>query len=101
MAKKKSLLNQVKSLPNGSSGRRTWFQQMRHTSPDRYEELMELVNDFLDGGDARRVFISTRQLHQYLTGCHTTHKLSPPLITVCEASFNYFMERVRAERADG
>lgn len=51
-----------------SSHNPSWHETMRRESPEDFRALVELVQDWLQGGSARRVFRHRTQMFRWLTG---------------------------------
>jgi len=95
MAKKRSLMDELKGDPPEPRGRRWWHR----LKPDDYSALLEACQDWRDGGKMKVWFPSVRSLHRYLSGEHPDIKCDPPLISIELCAFYRFIDHLG--RLDG
>jgi hypothetical protein len=101
MAKKTSLLDEVRQLPKAPSGnRKCWYHLLRERQPDLYEEIAEVVRDFNSGGDAYEVFRSAAQMHAFFLQKDQERKGPKALNGVGSCVFRRFVEYLRVNPND-
>ena len=97
---KPSIIDEIKALPAiRPTGRRAWLEQMKRTSPEQYEALNQVVDDFNRDGVSRQVFGSLSALYRYLAGKDPDR----PRERLIDIGFQGFRGYVmsRQERRDG
>jgi len=65
-----TLLGEVSQLPvcRYRSNVISWHERFAKDSPDKYQELVSLCEDWLSGGQSRQVFCHKSQLYDWLCG---------------------------------
>jgi len=96
MAKKPSLLDEIKQLPRNTDGnRKSWFRTLRERHPALYEEVAEVIRDFNAGGDAYEVFRSASKMHAFLLRKDEERKGPKALNGIGPCVFRRFVEYLR------
>ena len=95
---KRRLLDQVKKLSTDQDPRvaNSWHQKLLRDDPESHAELIELVDDWHDGGVSREKFKNITSMYRFLSGKDSQRPLDPPLVTCTASSFrNFVNERCR------
>jgi hypothetical protein len=68
MAKKpaaSSLLDEIATLPDGESGRRTWYERLEKDQPEFYTQVVQAIDDHL--GKGREESAERRAAHELIS----------------------------------
>lgn len=96
MAKKRSLLDEVKQLPKQKAGNKTtWYERLRDSNPALYAEIVEVVRDFNNRGPAYEVFGSMAQMRLFLQKKDEVRKGQKALNGISTGWFRVFVEYVK------
>lgn len=98
MPKKSKLIDAVKSL-EPVTNKRNWAVVLKRENPERYAELVEVVDDWIAQGRTYQVFPSMRSLHKWLSGKDQDRPIGEPVVTVDSGSFTKFVNSREASRA--
>jgi hypothetical protein len=87
-----SLKKIVSDLPDTTERRgiKPWYEVMKERQPKLYEELVDLVKEWKDGGPARSKFKTACSMHRFLSG-RDEHKLDPPIVTCSQETWLRFV----------